>query len=133
MAAKVKEDTTKKVKKIKKVVSKGRIYMHSSYNNTILTFTDQNGDVCAWSSSGIMGFKGGRRATPYAGQKAAEDLNNKMSKYNVQEVDVYIEGGGVAKQLTLKELGNGGYKILSLIDNTPVKMGGCRPRKSPRK
>lgn len=122
-----------KVKKVKKNVHKGRIYMHTSYNNTILTFTDENGDVLAWSSSGIVGFKGSRKSTPYAGQKAAEDLNNKISRFNVQEVDIYIKGGGAAKLLALKELANGGYRISSLIDSNPVRMGGTKPRKKPRK
>jgi small subunit ribosomal protein S11 len=120
-------------KKAKKTIARGRIYLNTSYNNTIITFTDATGDVYAWSSSGTVGFKGSRKSTPYAGQKAAEDLNNKIAKYNVQEVDVFIAGAGAAKQLTLKELANGGYKILSLIDNTPVRMGGVRPRKKPRK
>jgi len=132
MAEKSKQ-SEKKVKRVKKSVSKGSIYVHASYNNTILTFIDTNGDVKAASSSGVVGFKGSRKSTPYAGQRAAEDLNNKMSRLNVQEVDVYIKGAGAAKQLTLKELGNGSYKILTLIDNTPVKMGGCKPRKKPRK
>jgi small subunit ribosomal protein S11 len=80
-----------------------------------------------------MGFKGSRKSTPYAGQRAAEDLNGKISKYNVQEVDIYISGAGAAKQLALRELGNGGYRILSLIDNNPIRIGGTKPRKKPRK
>jgi small subunit ribosomal protein S11 len=123
----------KTVKKTKKTVSKGSIYMNTTYNNTIITFTDQEGRVLAWSSGGVVGFKGSRKSTPYAGQRAAEDLNNKLSKFNVQEVDVYIKGPGVAKQLALRELGNGGYRINSLIDNTPFRMGGTKPRKKPRK
>ncbi len=127
------KDAVKKAKKQKKTISRGRIYLYTSYNNTIITFTDANGDVQAWSSAGIVGFKGSRKSTPYAGQKAAEDLNNKIAKFSPQEVDVYIEGAGAAKQLALKELANGGYKILSLIDNTPIRMGGTPPRKAPRK
>jgi small subunit ribosomal protein S11 len=123
----------KKVKKIKKTIHKGRIYLNTTYNNTIITFTDEGGNVYGWSSAGIVGFKGSRKSTPYAGQKAAEDLNNKISKFGVQEVDLYIAGAGAAKQLAIKELGNGGYRILALIDNTPVKIGGVRPRKKPRK
>jgi small subunit ribosomal protein S11 len=125
--------TEKKLKKQKKTVSKGRIYLNTSYNNTIITFTDEIGNVCAWSSSGIVGFKGSKKSTPYAGQKAAENLNGKIAKFNVQEVDVFIKGAGAAKQLALKELGNGGYKIQTLIDNTPIQFGGCKPRKKPRK
>lgn len=134
MANQVKESTTKKVKKQKKVsIPKGRIYLNTSYNNTIMTFTNTNGEVKAWSSAGVVGFKGSRKSTPYAGQKAAEDLNNKMAKYNVQEVEVFLAGAGAAKQLALKELANGGYKILNLVDATPVKFGGTRARKKPRK
>ncbi len=130
----IKTKTEKKVsKKTKKTISKGRIYLNTSYNNTLITFTDETGHPHAFSSAGVMGFKGSRKSTPYAGQKAAEDLNNKISRYNVQEVDVYIKGAGAAKQLALRELGNGGYRILSLFDNNPVRMGGTRPRKKPRK
>jgi len=120
-------------KKTKKNINKGRVYIHTSYNNTIITFTDERGDVLAWSSSGLVGFKGSRKSTPYAGQRAAEDLNNKIARFGVQEVDVYIKGAGAAKQLVLKELSNGGYRILSIIDNNPVRMGGTRSRKQPRK
>lgn len=141
MAAKKETEKTEKVvkkvqkvqKKVKKNITKGRIYVHTSYNNTILTFTDERGDVLAWSSSGCVGFKGSRKSTPYAGQRAAEDLNSKISRFNVQEVDIYIKGAGAAKQLALKELGNGGYRILTLIDNNPVRMGGIKSRKKPRK
>jgi small subunit ribosomal protein S11 len=122
-----------KSKKAKKVVYRGRIYMYASYNNTILTFTDDNGDILAWSSAGVVGFSGARKSTPYAAQKAAENLNSKIAKFGVKEVDVYIKGAGAAKQLALKELSNGGYRICSLIDNNPVRMGGTRPRKRPRK
>ena len=132
MAAK-KESTKKVVKKQKKSVHKGRIYLNTSYNNTIITFTDENGSPQAFSSSGIVGFKGSKKSTPYAGQRAANDLNTKIARFNVQEVDIYIAGAGAAKQLALKELANGGYKINTLIDNTPIKFGGCRPRKLPRK
>lgn len=134
--ATAKKETTKKTsktaKKVKKSVPKGNIYLNTTYNNTIITFTDAEGRVLAWSSAGVVGFKGSRKSTPYAGQKAAEDLKNKISKFNVQEVDVYIKGPGVAKQQALKELGNGSYRILSLVDNTPIKMGGTRARKRPR-
>lgn len=136
MAKKITEKTDKKEKKVKtakKHVPKGRIYLNTTYNNTIMTFTDANGDVIAWSSSGVVGFKGSRKSTPYAGQRAAEDLNNKMAKFGVQEVEVYISGAGAAKQLAIRELGNGGYRILSLVDNTPIRIGGTRSRKKPRK
>lgn len=138
MATKKKETTKSKtekkvVKKSKKSISKGRIYLNTTYNNTIITFTDEFGQPYASSSAGVVGFKGSRKSTPYAGQKAAEDLNNKISKYNVQEVDVFISGAGAAKQLALRELGNGGYRILSLVDNNPIRIGGTRPRKKPRK
>lgn len=138
MATKKKETTktekkATKSKKVRKTVAKGRIYLNTTYNNTIITFTDEAGHALAWSSSGVVGFAGSRKSTPYAGQRAAEDLNNKISKFGVQEVDVYISGAGAAKQLALRELGNGGYRILSLIDNNRVRMGGTKPRKKPRK
>lgn len=129
--------TTSVNKKSKKGEKKsfhfGRIYLFTSFNNTILTFTDEKGHPKAWSSAGVAGFKGARKSTPFAGQKAAEDLNNKISRFNVKEVDVYLKGPGMAKQLTLKELANGGYRINSLRDITPIKFGGTTPRKQPRK
>lgn len=128
-----KTESTKKASKKKESISKGRIYLNTTYNNTIITFTNEFGDVKAWSSAGIAGFKGSRRSTPFAGQKAAEDLNNKIQKFALKEVDIFINGAGVAKQLALRELGNGGYKISTLIDNTPVRFGGTKPRKKPRK
>lgn len=125
----------KKVKKAntKKTVSTGRIYLYSSYNNTILTFTDTNGNVLAWSSAGLAGFKNAKKSTPYAGQKAADLLNKKIAKFNVKEVEVYVKGKGAAIPLTLKELSSGGYRITALIDNNPIRFGGTRPRKKPRK
>lgn len=128
-----KASKAKSTKKNKKTIAKGRIYLNTTYNNTIITFTDEAGQPYATSSAGVVGFKGSRKSTPYAGQRAAEDLNNKIAKYNVQEVEVYISGAGAAKQLALRELGNGGYRILTLIDNNPVRIGGTRPRKKPRK
>jgi small subunit ribosomal protein S11 len=137
MAKTTKKETVKakkpQAKKAKRSISKGRIYIKTTYNNTLMTFTDEAGKPYAFSSSGAVGFKGSRKSTPYAGQRAAEDLNNKIAKFNVQEVDVYLSGAGAAKQLALREIGNGGYRIANLIDNNPVKMGGTRPRKKPRK
>ncbi|MFW5720414.1 MAG: 30S ribosomal protein S11 [Candidatus Dojkabacteria bacterium] len=132
MAKTTKAKIQKTKKQKKKSIPKGKIFINATYNNTLLTFTDTVGQVHAWSSAGVVGFKGSRKSTPYAGQRAANDLNTKIAKYNVQEVDVFLKGAGAAKQLTVKELGNGNYRILSLVDNTPLRFGGTRPRKKPR-
>lgn len=122
-----------KSKKIKKNIPYGRIYLYTTRNNTIITFTDERGNPHAWSSAGVVGFKGSRRSTQFAGQKAAEDLNTKIAKYGVKEVDVWISGIGIAKQMALRALAGSTYKILSLRDYTPIKFGGVKPRKRPRK
>ena len=119
-------------KKEKKFVKKGKAYVNSTYNNTIITITDPNGNVLAVSSGGIAGFKGTRKSTPHAAAKAAEDVVSKVQKYNLSEVDVLIAGSGLGRQLAVKSLRSNGLKILSLSDVTPIPHNGCRPKRQPR-
>ncbi|MCL4392943.1 30S ribosomal protein S11 [Patescibacteria group bacterium] len=119
-------------KKAKRTVRKGRAYVKSTYNNTIITITDPNGNVLASSSGGIAGFKGTRKATPYAASRAAENVVSKVQKYDLSEVDVLISGFGLGRQMAVKSLKSAGLKILSLSDVTPIPHNGCRPKKQPR-
>lgn len=115
-------------------VKSGRIYIYSNYNNCLLTFTDNSGNVIAWSSPGRVGFKGARKSTPYASQKAAAELNDMLKRIGVEEVDVYLRGPGIpSKQLVIRELASGGYRINAFVDNNRFPHGGVTPRKKPRK
>ena len=128
MAVKKNNSNNKKSQsKIKRRVSKGRAYIVTSYNNTIVTLTDTEGAALAASSAGVVGFKGARARTPYAASRVAEDAVVRASKYGLSEVDVFISGPGMGRQMAVKSLRNAGLKILSLSDTTPIPHNGCRP------
>jgi small subunit ribosomal protein S11 len=119
-------------KKVKKQISKGRAYVNATFNNTIITITDDTGNVIASSTAGAVGFKGARKSTPFAASRASEDAVSKSVKYGLREVDVFISGPGIGRQMAVKSLRNAGLKILSLSDITPIPHNGCRPKKQPR-
>ena len=127
-----KNNNKKSPSKTKRKVSKGRAYIVTSYNNTIVTLTDAEGAALAASSAGVVGFKGARARTPYAAARVAEDAVLKSAKYGLSEVDVFISGPGMGRQMAVKSLRNSGLKILSLSDTTPIAHNGCRPKKQPR-
>ena len=106
--------------------------MVTSFNNTIITLTDSEGNALSSSSAGVVGFKGAKKSTPYAASKVAEDAANKSQKYGLSEVDVFLSGPGTGRQMAVKSLRNSGLKILSLSDITPIPHNGCRPKKQPR-
>ncbi|HPC31110.1 MAG TPA: 30S ribosomal protein S11 [Candidatus Paceibacterota bacterium] len=110
-----------------KALEKGRVYIRASYNNTRLIFTDEKGDVICWASSGSLGFKGPKKATPYAASKVAEILLEKISKLGVKSVDVYIEGVGGGRQSALYTLATKGLNIETIRDITPVPHNGPKP------
>lgn len=112
---------------VHKAIEKGRIYIRASYNNTQMIFTDNNGNVICWTSSGALGFKGPKKATPYAASKVAEVLLQKISKLGVKSVDVYIEGVGGGRQSALYTLGTKGLNIDLIKDITPVPHNGPKP------
>ena len=116
-------------KKIKKNFETGKVYIRALYNNTIVTLTDPDGHVLAWSSPGANGFKGARQSTPYAGQVSAEMVAEKAQTYGMQSVDVYVKGMGSGRDQTIRGLMNGGLDITSISDRTRAPHGGCR---SPR-
>ncbi len=122
----------KTVKKDKQKVPKARVYINASFNNTIITFTDMEGNTLAWSSGGNAEFKGSRKATPYAAQVAAKNAVDKAREYGVYEVEVYIKGPGVGRESAIRSLANSGLKVNLIKDTTPIPHNGCRPRKKRR-
>src|SRR5690606_15611285 len=128
-----KDTTTKEIKKkVKKSVPRAKAFVKSSYNNTIITITDVEGNVLGWSAPGLIGYKGSKKSTAYAATKAAEDLVAKCQKYNITEATVMVKGSGMGRQAAVKGLRSAGLKIRSLMDVTPIPHGGPSPRKKPR-
>lgn len=117
----------------RKNVPHGRAYIQSTFNNTIITMTDLNGDTVAWSSSGATGgTRGSRKGTPFAAQLAAEDAAQKAMNHGMREVDVYVKGPGSGRESAVRALQAAGLTLLSIRDVTPIPHNGCRPRKRRR-
>ncbi len=112
-----------------KRVEKAKAFIQSSYNNTILTLTDTSGDVLAWASSGGLGFKGPKKATPFAASKVVEAVIEKVKKLGVREVMVYVRGIGSGREAAIRALASHGLEISTIKDITPIPHNGCRPRK----
>jgi small subunit ribosomal protein S11 len=129
----MKKNKPVKAKKIREMVTKGRAYIVSSFNNTVVTLTDESGRVLSASSGGVVGFKGTRKSTPYAASRAAEDAVTKSVKYGLKEVDIFVKGPGPGRQMAVKAIRSAGLKVTSLSDITPIPHNGCRPKKRPRK
>lgn len=129
-----KGQATKKSKKARRAVPYARVYVTASFNNTLVTITDESGDTIAASSSGANGFKGSRKSTPYAAQLSAETAMQKAKLFGVEKVDVFIKGLGVGRDQSLRGLLNeiGNIEIQSITDTTPIAHGGCRKRKARR-
>ncbi len=121
-----------KKKKSKIKITKGRIYITSSYNNTIVTVTDIIGNVVAWGSAGKAGFKGSKKSTPYAGGKTMEDTLARVKERGLVEVDVFIKGIGSGRESAVRALQSSGLAVLTIKDETPVAHGGVRPKKPRR-
>lgn len=113
-------------------VSLGRAYVKSTYNNTIITFTDQNGNVLSWSSAGQCGFKGPKKATPYAATMIVKDAFEKTKKYGLKEVSVFVKGIGGGREASIRALNANGLTISSIKDVTPIPHNGCRAPKARR-
>lgn len=128
-AAKTKTPT-KRAKK--RNVPEGNAYIQASYNNTIVTLTEPDGNVIAWSSSGASGFKGARKATPYAAQISAENAAGKAKIYGLERVHVYIKGVGTGREQAVRGLVGSGINIISINDITPIPHNGCRKKKQRR-
>ena len=123
---------TKVKKKEKKNITNAIAHVNSSFNNTLVTITDYQGNTIAWSSSGSMGFKGSRKSTPYAAQLAAEDAGKKASEHGVKIVDIEVQGPGSGRESALRALQVVGFQVNSIRDVTPIPHNGCRPKKRRR-
>ncbi len=119
-------------KKVKKNIPVGQVYIQSSFNNTIITITDPQGNVVSWSSGGVVGFKGSRKSTPFAAQLAAENAARKALENGMKTVDVFVKGPGAGREAALRALQSTGLKVHLIRDVTPIPHNGCRPPKRRR-
>ncbi|MBA7506896.1 30S ribosomal protein S11 [subsurface metagenome] len=119
-------------KRERKSIPAGRAYIQSTFNNTIVTLTDPQGNVIAWGSSGTTGFKGARKGTPYAAQLAARDAARKAMEHGLRQVEVYVKGPGSGREAAIRSLQSSGLHIASIRDVTPIPHNGCRPPKRRR-
>ena len=119
-------------KKVKKNISEGIAFVHASFNNTIITITDRQGNALSWATSGGAGFKGSRKSTPFAAQVAAENASKVAIECGVKNLEVKIKGPGPGRDSAVRALNSAGFKITSISDVTPVPHNGCRPKKMRR-
>jgi small subunit ribosomal protein S11 len=126
VASKIK---TSKKKKSKIKIPKGKIFINSTYNNTIIAATDPQGNVFAWGSAGKAGFKGSKKSTPYAGGKTMEDVLTRIKDRGLQEVEIFIKGIGSGRESAIRALQSSGLTVLTIKDRTPSPHGGVRPKK----
>jgi small subunit ribosomal protein S11 len=119
-------------KKEKKNVVTGVAHVNASFNNTIVTITDGQGNAVSWSSAGSLGFKGSRKSTPYAAQVAAEDAGKKAMEHGMKNLEIEVRGPGSGRESALRALQAAGFNIISIRDVTPIPHNGCRPRKRRR-
>ncbi len=119
-------------KKVKKNVANGVVHIQSTFNNTIVTITDTVGNVVAWSSAGVQGFKGSRKSTPFAAQLAAQDAAKKAMEHGMRSVEVYVKGPGPGRESALRALQSTGFSVVMIKDVTHIPHNGCRPPKRRR-
>jgi len=119
-------------RKEKKAITEGNVYIQATFNNTIVTVTDVNGNALSWCSAGSLGFRGAKKSTPYAAQTTAEVATNRAKDYGLQVVNVYVKGPGMGRESAIRSLGSLGLKVKIIKDITPIPHNGCRPRKSRR-
>jgi small subunit ribosomal protein S11 len=119
-------------KKIKKQVADGIAHVHASFNNTIITITDRQGNVLTWATAGGSGFRGSRKSTPFAAQVAADRAGQAVKDYGLRNLDVNVKGPGPGRESAVRALNNAGFKITSITDVTPIPHNGCRPPKKRR-
>ena len=119
-------------KRGRKNIAEGVVHIHSTFNNTIVTITDYQGNVISWSSAGAMGFKGSRKGTPFAAQQAADSAAKKAMDHGLRSVQIFVRGPGAGRESALRALQSAGFKITLIRDVTPVPHNGCRPPKRRR-
>lgn len=124
--------TTARKRKIKRSFTKGVAHIHSTFNNTIVTISDEQGNVISWSSAGALGFKGAKKSTPFAAQLAGEAAAKVAFEQGLRTLDVDVKGPGPGREGAVRALANAGMTVTSITDSTPVPHNGCRPPKRPR-
>ncbi len=132
MANAAKNNTTRLRRKERKNITSGVVHVNSTFNNTMVTITDAQGNTISWSSAGAHGFKGSRKSTPYAAQVAAEDAGKKAAEHGMKTVEVMVKGPGAGRESALRALQAIGFVITSIKDVTAIPHNGCRPRKRRR-
>jgi small subunit ribosomal protein S11 len=130
--AQTKKVARKKKKKIKRNIEKGQAHIRSTFNNTIITITDDGGNVVAWSSAGKVGYQGSRKSTPFAAQIAAEDAAKQAMDQGLKEVKIFVKGPGSGRESAIRSLQSVGLNVSSIKDITPIPHNGCRPPKRRR-
>lgn len=125
--AQKKKGTPRVRRRERKLVPRGRAYIQATFNNTLVTITDPQGNVLCWGSAGVSGFKGSRKSTPYAAQMAADTAARKAMEHGMQLVDVFIKGPGGGREAAIRSLQAAGLNINSIMDITPIPHNGCRP------
>ena len=126
------KSTTKPRRKVKRSVSRGVVHIQSTFNNTIVTISDNQGNTISWASAGTVGFKGAKKGTPFAAQSAAENAARTAMDYGLQEVDIYVKGPGSGRETAIRALQSVGLGISRIRDVTPIPHNGCRPPKRRR-
>ncbi len=121
-----------KKKKIRRNVAKGIAHIKATFNNTIITITDPHGETLCWDSAGTVGFKGARKATPFAATRAAEKCAGKVKRMGMREIEVHVKGPGSGRESAVTALANNGLRVTAVEDHTPIPHNGCRPRKKRR-
>ncbi|MFA6307610.1 MAG: 30S ribosomal protein S11 [Patescibacteria group bacterium] len=124
--------TIKSKKKVKKSIKKGQAYIQATYNNTVVTVTDEQGNTLAWSSAGLNGFKGPKKATPYAAGIIVRNVSDKVKEMGLATVDIFVKGVGAGREAAIRAFHANGLAIGSIKDMTPIPHNGCRPRKQRR-
>ena len=132
MAQSVRSSRRSGAKKVKRSLSSGQVHIFASFNNTIITITDNDGNTVAWGSSGSAGFKGSRKSTPFAARLAAEQAVKTAQSLGIQEVDLFVKGPGPGRENAIRAVQAAGIKVRSISDITPVPHNGCRPPKKRR-
>ncbi|MFV0255737.1 MAG: 30S ribosomal protein S11 [Erysipelotrichaceae bacterium] len=123
---------TSRKRRVKKNIANGVAHIHSTFNNTIITITDENGNAIAWSSAGALGYKGSRKSTPFAAQQAAEAAGKAAIDHGMKKVAVNVKGPGHGREAAVRSLQVAGLEITAINDVTPIPHNGCRPPKRPR-
>jgi small subunit ribosomal protein S11 len=123
---------TRTKKKVKKQVADGIAHIHASFNNTIITITDRQGNSLGWATAGGSGFRGSRKSTPFAAQVAADRVGQAVKEFGLKNLDVNVKGPGPGRESAVRALNNAGFKITSITDVTPIPHNGCRPPKKRR-